>query len=207
MKAPARRVTSPSGGRPPRAEVGGRTRETARNLANPMAGCRVQQTCAVPSGASRRSWEEQQGRNMHGSWQTRAEGGDSRVAAGSGRLVPGLAEGRIFGNPKRGSWTERRASARPGLVRVTAPEGRTDRHTRLRRRGEGHEGCVRESHRFVRTRLGRVSLEGHRSAPSHRPRGGKVMEVERQRPTSRAVPICRRNRAATPLQWRRRRWP
>jgi hypothetical protein len=49
-------------------------RRADRNVVNPMAGCRVQQTCRVMSGASRRSREKRQGRTAHEDWQPRAEG-------------------------------------------------------------------------------------------------------------------------------------
>lgn len=51
-----------------------RTPRTTGNMANPRIGSRVQQTCEVPGGASRRSREERQGRNMRGAWRLRAEG-------------------------------------------------------------------------------------------------------------------------------------
>jgi len=38
----------------------------AGNVADPMTGCRVQQTCRVSSGVNRRSREERQGRNASG---------------------------------------------------------------------------------------------------------------------------------------------
>jgi hypothetical protein len=37
-------------------------------LANPMVGCRAQQTCRTCCGVSRRSREERQGRNIRGGW-------------------------------------------------------------------------------------------------------------------------------------------
>jgi hypothetical protein len=49
-------------------------RRAGRNVVNPMAGCRVQQTCRVMSGANRRSREKRQGRTAHEDWQPRAEG-------------------------------------------------------------------------------------------------------------------------------------
>jgi hypothetical protein len=49
-------------------------RARSGNVANPMAGSRVQQTCRVSSGVNRRSREERQGRKEHGVWQLRAEG-------------------------------------------------------------------------------------------------------------------------------------
>jgi hypothetical protein len=51
------------------------TTRTTGNMANPMIGSRVQQTCKVPGGESRRSREERQGRNESGTWQPRTEGG------------------------------------------------------------------------------------------------------------------------------------
>jgi hypothetical protein len=52
------------------------------NVANPMVGCRVQQTCTMSSGANRRSREERQGRNESGEWQLRAEGENPRQQGG-----------------------------------------------------------------------------------------------------------------------------
>jgi hypothetical protein len=46
----------------------------ARNVADPMVGCRVQQTCKALRGENRRSREERQGRNEFGTWRPRTDG-------------------------------------------------------------------------------------------------------------------------------------
>ena len=70
---------------------------------NPMAGCRVQQTCGAARGVSRRSREERHGRKVFCAWQHRAEGIPSRGATGTGRGMCMSAEGRSLENHKRGS--------------------------------------------------------------------------------------------------------
>jgi len=52
------------------------------NLANPMVGCRVQQTCRAPAGANRRSHEKWQGWNESEAWLPLAKG--LRVIAACG---------------------------------------------------------------------------------------------------------------------------
>lgn len=68
-----------------------RTRCMAGNVADPMAGCRAQQTYRRSRGVSRRSREERQGRNVSGPWQVPTEGEvsaelgvDARQYAGGG---------------------------------------------------------------------------------------------------------------------------
>lgn len=66
-------------------------RRAAGNVADPMAGCRAQQTYRRSRGVSRRSREERQGRNVSGPWQVPTEGEvsaelgvDARQYAGGG---------------------------------------------------------------------------------------------------------------------------
>jgi len=89
----------------------------AHNLANPMVGCRVQQTCSARRGVNRRSREKRQGRNMHELWQVHAEGQPLSAERATERLRTGcrtnqaavwertrieyVDEGEIFANPKR----------------------------------------------------------------------------------------------------------
>jgi hypothetical protein len=70
----ASKGVAPPGKASPRPEPSGEEQGQTGNVANPMAGCRVQQTCRVSSGVNRRSREERQGRNASGVWQLRAEG-------------------------------------------------------------------------------------------------------------------------------------
>lgn len=89
----------------PRRKSAGRVPESrdvrTRNVANPMAGCRVQQTCRTMCGASRRSREERQGRNESGTWHARAEGRGllRTISTGSGRTALMSAEGRSLTTP------------------------------------------------------------------------------------------------------------
>lgn len=82
-----------------------------RNAANPMIGSRVQQTCEVPGGASRRSREERQGRNESGAWQLRADG--ERQAHGKRGTLRDRAQSK--GAARCGSSEQRRGKARPGV--------------------------------------------------------------------------------------------
>jgi hypothetical protein len=70
----ASKGVAPPGKASPRSEPSGEEQGQTGNVANPMAGCRVQQTCRVSSGVNRRSREERQGRNASEVWQLRAEG-------------------------------------------------------------------------------------------------------------------------------------
>lgn len=89
------------------------------NLANPMIGCRVQQTCSAQRGASRRSREKRQGRNECEPWQVHAEGQPSsaerepdclrtvrrvdHVVVWEWTRSVYVDGGEIFVNPKRGA--------------------------------------------------------------------------------------------------------
>jgi hypothetical protein len=184
----------------------------SRNMANPMVGCRAQQTCTMSSGESRRSREERQGRNESGGWQLRAEGntragwrqppkGNREQAAltsegGSREWTLGMDVdgGANIDNPKRGVpiWMNRRRQnekvsgpTREGRNREV--RGRTARAGKcLRRRGEGHEGLAMGHPTPGRTRTGSPSQV---RATFKRTRH-KTMEGQRRRPTIRNLDDC-----------------
>jgi hypothetical protein len=75
----------------------GESRRSAGNQANPMTGCRVQQTCEAVCGASRRSREERQGRNKFGC------GNPEPRATESGRIRGCWWRGGSLRKSKRGA--------------------------------------------------------------------------------------------------------
>ena len=84
------------------------------NASNPMAGCRVKQTCGAACGANRRSREERQGRKVRLVWQRDAEGRPFiEWEAGTGRMMLMSAEGHSLENHKRGSLTISVKAGRP----------------------------------------------------------------------------------------------
>jgi hypothetical protein len=107
----------------------------AQNLANPMIGCRVQQTCSAMRGESRCSREKRQERNMRVQWYAHAEGQpssedgteDSPFLENPRRKPNGAAwertrnvyvdEGAIFANPMRGDPARRESGTTQALRR------------------------------------------------------------------------------------------
>jgi hypothetical protein len=105
-------------------------RRAGRSAANPMAGCRVQQTCRVMSGANRRSREKRQGRTAHEEWRPRAEGTPSSEGG------PGV-DAHHFVRRRGDLWEsqERKSANSSGPWKASADqeqEGRTDRADRKR---------------------------------------------------------------------------
>jgi len=78
----------------------GAGRGQAQNRSNPMAGCRVQQTCKAAYGANRQSREERQRRKVSNTWQcwTEADSLQGRNAGQDGCGDNG--GGAIFGKPQ-----------------------------------------------------------------------------------------------------------
>jgi hypothetical protein len=109
-----------------------RGQEPARtgNVANPMAGSRVQQTCKAKRGENRRSREKRQGRNESGLWQARAEGRRSLGSRGwEWTRSADVGGGAIIDNPMRGVRSGDRSSSsnHPRVEAGRRPESRTDR--------------------------------------------------------------------------------
>jgi len=90
-------------------------------MANPMIGCRVQQTYKAMRGVNRWSREERQERNECGAWQLSIEGNDW-FSDWTGLGVDAQSWSRwrgIFDNPKRGvtadaGWSSGSSSERTG---------------------------------------------------------------------------------------------
>jgi hypothetical protein len=171
------------------------------NVANPMIGSRVQQTCKVHGGANRRSREERQGRNESGRWHLRAEG-DGRVRR---RAAP-LGVRAEQGQRQRAALRSHPAARghQPGVDTTRSCRWRGDLWTTPREEsqaGQDRARARREAHLDTEeqgTGTARVGThlrrrgEGHECRATGRPdpkacRDGKPLAVGRHRPDGSAV--------------------